>query len=108
MPSDDLFSDDSAEAWPNEPDPPNEKLGPEVTVPRAPDYANRDVPPEVQRSFWSAVVLANVALGGVSLGLMLIYFQGRWLFGGALLAVGLVAGTRTWRIYRTQHARRKA
>lgn len=98
MLSDDLFSDDSGENWPDEPDPPSESLGPEA--PKAPDYSNRDVPKDVQRDFWGAVILLNIAIGGVSLGLMLIGFQGRWLFGGTLLAVGLFSGARAWRLYR--------
>ena len=101
MPTDDLFSDDLEEDWPDEPDPPDESLG--LDVPTVPDYADRDVPADIQRAFWSAVALLNIAVGGVSVGLMLIGFQGRWTFGGALVAVGLLAGVRAWRIYRDWH-----
>lgn len=100
MPVDDIFSDDTEENWPDEPEQPDESLG--LEAPTVPDYSDRDVPMEVQRTFWTAVALLNVAVGGVSVGLMLIAFQGRWTFGGALLVVGLVAGLRTWRIYRNR------
>lgn len=104
MPTDDLFSDDAAEDWPDEPDPPSESLGP--GVPTVPDYSNRDVPQELRREFWTAVVLANIALGGISIGLMLIGFQRRWLFGGGLIAVGLVALVRCLHVYRTRTTRK--
>lgn len=59
-----------------------------------------EVDSRTSRYFWSAVVLANVAVGAGSLGLMLIAFRGQWFLGGGLVLVGLLAGIRTHRIYR--------
>lgn len=55
------------------------------------------VPPELARTFWSAVLLANVALLGVSLGLLFAFFRGWSIPAGLLVLVGLVAGIRTVR-----------
>lgn len=88
------------ESGPNEPDEDEltKNLGPEI--PTAPNYSNQDAPPELRRAFWSSVLLFNVALFGLSLGLMLIGFQQRWLFGGGLVLIGLVAFVRGWLRYR--------
>lgn len=59
-----------------------------------------EVDSRTNRYFWSAVVLANVAVGASSLGLMLIGFRGQWTVGGALVLVGILAGIRTYRTYR--------
>jgi hypothetical protein len=98
--------------WPDEPDEPNpeDRWGnPERDLPRIPkapraprsNLSGRNVPPEVARSFWAAVIFANAGLFGVSLGLMLIGFRGQWFWGGGLLVGGLLALLRTYLEYRS-------
>jgi hypothetical protein len=98
--------------WPNEPDEPNpeDRWGdPErelVRVPKAPEAptpsaSEDDVPEEVARNFWAAVIFANVGLFGVSLGAMLIGFRGQWFWGGAAFLVGVLALLRTYLQYRS-------
>lgn len=89
------------EPGPNEPDEDEltRDLGPDI--PSTQSYADRDAPPELKRAFWTTVLLFNVALLAVSLGLMLVGFQQRFLFGGGLVLVGLVAFVRGWLRYRT-------
>ncbi|QLG26285.1 hypothetical protein HUG10_01455 [Halorarum halophilum] len=110
-----MFDEDDDEEFPfAEPDPeerwgnPEEDLVsipkqevPEVENPadRLPDASEAD--PEVQLAFWTAVVYANVALFGVSFGLMLIGFRGQWRWGGGAVLVGLLAGIRVYQTYRS-------
>lgn len=80
---------------PDEPDEPD--LGPDVPDVAPPDegfFGPEDTPADVLKAFWSLVVLFNVGLFAVSLGIMLIGFRGAWAFGGAFLAVGLLALAR--------------
>lgn len=60
-----------------------------------------DADEELRGEFWRQVVLFNVALLGVSLGAMLVGFDGRWLFGAGVFAVGAVAFLRGYARYRT-------
>lgn len=62
--------------------------------------ATIDVDSRTSRYFWGAVALANVAVGAVSIGLMLIGFRGNWELGGGLVLIGLLAGARVYWIYR--------
>lgn len=98
--------------WPDEPDEPNpeDQWGnPErdlVQVPKAPkvstpSVSENDVPEDVARSFWAAVIFANIGLFGVSLGLMLIGFRGQWLWGGGAFVIGALALLRTYLEYRS-------
>ena len=89
--------DDPNPAEPDEFDP--DGLGPRPTDPTAEDV-DVEVDGETFRAFWSAVVLANLGLFDASLGLMLAYFRGQALLGGALFVAGVVALGHTYRIYR--------
>lgn len=60
-----------------------------------------EIDSRTNRYFWSAVVLANIAVGASSLGVMLMGFRGQWAVGGALVFVGVLAGVRTYWTYRT-------
>lgn len=80
---------------------------PEVSVPdvetadptdRLPDAS--EVPTEVRRPFWKAVVYTNVATVAASLGVLLILFRGRWTLGFGLLAIGGLAAIRVYQTYR--------
>jgi hypothetical protein len=104
--------------WPDEPDEfdPIEQFGfdepdefspekrwgdPERDLPNVPEAPQGDeIDPELQRAFWASVVLANVALGGLSLGLMLIYFRGQWTVGLGAVGLGAFALARTYLYYR--------
>ena len=104
MPSDDSLKDPTPENVDEPeadllPDDPSERLGPEI--PTVSDTANRDVPSELKKQFWSLVLTFNVALFATSLGLMLVGFEGRWQVGGALFAVGVLAFLRGWYRYKS-------
>lgn len=108
-----------SDKWPDEPDEPDPESrwdDPEndlVSVPsvETPDLdpgsegAGIEVDAEVARLFWAAVVYANIALGGVSIGLLLVWFRGQVTVGGAAVAVGLFALYRTYDLYRTHQER---
>ncbi|NEU57339.1 hypothetical protein [Halorussus sp. MSC15.2] len=98
-PDTDLLPEDPPEAETDLlPDDPSEGLAPDppqVSVP-----SEEDAPTEVKKEFWSLVLLFNVALFGMSLGIMLVGFEGRWEFGGAIFAVGAFAFARGWYGYR--------
>jgi len=93
--------DDDGFAWPDEPkefDP--NSLGPDVPkAPSASSLSERDVPSDVANAFWAAVLLANAALLGLSLGPMLWYFEGQARLGGGIFLIGLVALGMTYRRY---------
>jgi hypothetical protein len=103
--SDDSRGDDP---WPDEPkeaDPERRWGDPErdlPQVPRTPEPTTdeADVDPELQETFWLTVVLANVAVAGLALGPMLIYFRGMWIAGGVSVAVGAFSLVRV-----SQHVR---
>lgn len=97
--------------WPDEPDEPTPESrwgDPEddlVSIPSVdgPDAADADIEidGDVAKFFWVAVVYANLAVGGVAVGLLLVGFRQRWRVGGAAVAVGLLALYRTYDVYRT-------
>lgn len=80
------------------PDDPSEGVGPEI--PTVPDVSKNDVPQELRKQFWTLVMLFNIALLGMSLGVMLVGFERRWTAGGAFFAVGALAFVRGWRGYK--------
>ncbi|WP_202932541.1 DUF7322 domain-containing protein [Halorussus salinus] len=79
------------------PEDPSKDLGPDP--PTVPDTSQNEADADLKRRFWSLVLLFNVALFATSLGLMLIGFEGRWRFGGAMFLVGAFAFVRGWRGY---------
>lgn len=86
------------EPWPEEPDEFDPgSLGP---GPTGDDGVDRDVDSRTFRSFWSAVLLADVGLFGVVIGPMIWYFRGQMLLGGGMFLVGAIALARTYRIQR--------
>jgi hypothetical protein len=99
----DVDGDD--DPWPDEPDEFDpERLGPRVRVPEAPDPPSPDRPaadvsPELARAFWTTVVLVNAEMLGVSVGAMVVVFQGELRRGGGLAVVGLVAFALAYRRY---------
>lgn len=91
--------------WPDEPEEPTPESrwgDPERDLPRVPKPAveEQDVDPEILETFWRSVVLANVALFGLALGPMLVYFRGQWLWGGVAIVLGALAGLRVYHHYR--------
>ncbi|MFB6080219.1 MAG: hypothetical protein ABEJ81_04400 [Haloferacaceae archaeon] len=99
-----MFDDDH----PHEPDEfdPAERWGsPEEDLPNVPSAPSpgvdeADVDPELLGLWWRSVALANVALGGVAVGLMVIGFRRMWVPGLAAVALGLLAGFRLHQHYR--------
>ena len=108
-----------SDRWPDEPDEPDPEArwgNPEedlVSVPsvetRAPESGSEgggvEIDAEVARLFWAAVVYANVAVAGVTIGPLLVAFRGQLTVGGVAIVVGLLALYRTYDLYRTHQAR---
>ncbi|SNZ13473.1 hypothetical protein SAMN06269185_2209 [Natronoarchaeum philippinense] len=95
-----MVFDERADEEPEEPDPEADlELGPDIpTPPEAPPAS--EASEELQKMFWSVVVLLNMAILAASLGVMYIVFRGRLQLGGGLLLVGLLGGAHAYRIYR--------
>ena len=103
--------------WPDEPDEPEEpdpeaRWGspeedlvsvPSVEIPGEGEEegAGVEIDGDLAKLFWVTVVYANVALAGISIGLLLVAFRGQWGWGGGAVAVGLFALYRTYDLYRT-------
>ena len=81
---------------------PEHDLGPRVEIPAvdAPSEGETDIDPDLAARWWGSVVLANVALGGVAVGAMVVFFRGQWELGGLFVLVGLVAAAGLVRIVR--------
>ena len=104
-----------SDEWPDEPDEPDpeEDWGdpeedlvsvPSVDVPGAEDEGEdlgAEIDGDVAKFFWAAVVYANIALAGISIGLLLVAFRGQWGWGGGAAVVGVFALYRTYDLYRT-------
>ena len=97
------FWEESEDAWPDEPDEFDpHSLGPEIPeAPDPPDPTSDEVEasPELLRAFWAAVVFANIGLFCVSLGPMLVYFEGRTDLGLGVFLVGVLSFVFTYRHY---------
>lgn len=94
------FWEEPADPWPDEPDEFDPfSLGP--GVPEAPDPSTDEVnaSAELMKSFWAAVVFANVGLLGVSLGPMLIVFRGQLDLGLSVFFIGALALLFAYRQY---------
>ncbi len=74
---------------PEETDP--DAIGPRIDIPEAPDPSDTDVPPELRRTFWLLVLMANVGLFALSLGVLFVVFREQLRFGGSLIVVGMAA-----------------
>lgn len=101
--------EDGENAWPDEPsefDP--HSLGPSSSpAGLGGGDEEYDVDDETFRSFYGAVVLANIGLFGVTVGPMLWFFRGETLLGGGLFLVGVAAIVRTYRIQQRYTAHRR-
>ena len=96
-----LLDDETEEHEPDPPDEPNaEDFGIKIPQPPNSDLADRDVPADLQQTFWILVLIFNAALLAASLGAMLLAFEQQWATGGALLAGGVVLFLMGWRRYR--------
>lgn len=81
-PFDEILAEDAGE---------NDDLIPEVDIPE-PDPSEGNMDSDAVKLFVRLVVVFNVALFGVAVGPMFLYFEGDVQTGGALLGVGLLAG----------------
>jgi len=64
------------------------------------------VPTELRVTFWTLVFLIKFALIATSLGMLFIWFEGRWRLGGGLVGLGVVlAGFGAYRYRRFRSAR---
>lgn len=96
-----------SEKWPDEPDEENPEShwgDPERDLPKVPEVrtpgSDSSADPELVKLFWASVIAANVGLLGVSLGLLLVFFEGDWTYGGLSVAVGAFGFLRTYTYYR--------
>lgn len=83
------FADEESEA--------EQELAPSVDIPDSSAAST-----ELKRKFWSLVLVFNAALLAVSVGVMLIGFQGDVDAGGSLLAAGFILaiyGFYKYRVY---------
>ena len=105
--------EDGDDPWPDEP----KEFDPHSLGPGSPGSGDgdltggdeeHDVDDDTFRSFYGAVVLANVGLFGVTVGPMLWFFRGQTLIGGAMFLVGVGALVRTYRIQKQYQQRRRA
>ncbi|WP_144901767.1 DUF7322 domain-containing protein [Halobellus captivus] len=96
---------------PEEPDPEGRWGDPETDLATVPSVevpgddvddegAGVNIDGDLAKYFWATVIYANVALAGISLGLLLIGFRGQWVWGGGGVAIGLFALYRTYDLYR--------
>lgn len=73
------------------------------------EFSPDGVPKHVATAFWTVVVVVNAAILALSLGPMLIFFEGRWLLGGGLIVLGVaLSGLAYWRYreFRREQAER--
>ena len=103
--------------WPDEPDEPDPESrwgSPEDDLASVPsvedidpgsDGAGIEADGEIAKFFWVSVIYANVALGGVAIGLLLIGFRGQVTIGSVAVAVGLLALYRTYDLYQKYQKR---
>lgn len=101
--------DEPADEDPNE-TAPEEELGFDVVesestlppeIPEAPEPPPAtEASEELQKMFWSVVVLLNLAILAASLGVLYVIFRGRLQLGGGLVLVGLLGGLHAYRLYR--------
>ena len=103
--------EDEEESWPNEPD----EFDPASLGPDPPDVTGStgasgdetaSVSNDLARAFWASVLFVNIALFALSIGAMLIYFQGNHEAGIPALVIGLVAAISFARYYRDVKAGR--
>lgn len=84
--------DDEADGTAAEPDAEADDLGQSL--------AEGDVPADLLQTFWALVLVVNAAVLAVSLGLLVLFFEGTMGRGGLLLAAGLVLFGFAGRRYR--------
>ncbi|APX00135.1 hypothetical protein CHINAEXTREME_17590 [Halobiforma lacisalsi AJ5] len=65
----------------------NEHIGPPIPEVSTDEM---DVPPELAKTFWAVVLVVNAALLALSVGLLLLLFEGPTSHGGWLVAGGIV------------------
>lgn len=105
-----MFPDEPSEHEPDLPDPGAEAEDVEFDVTSGEDLVDRlpdesDISQDVKQSFWTVVILLDVAGISLALGLMVAYFWGWTSRGGLLVAIGLVAATGAYvRIRRFQRS----
>lgn len=76
-------------------------LAPDPPEAPTPSISESEAPDDLVKAFWSIVLVVNVALFSLSLGLMFVGFRGRWRFGGALVALGVLSFAHAYYIYTT-------
>lgn len=104
-----MFPDERSEHEPEEPDPGAAAEEHEFDVTTGEDLVERlpdasEAPRSLRRRFWAAVWLLKFALLGTTFGLLLVYFWGWTVRGGALALAGIasfaVAAVVVWQFQR--------
>lgn len=91
-----MFPNESSEHEPEEPDPGAAAEAHDFDVTTGEDLVDRlpdasEAPRQLRRRFWAVVWILKFALMATSLGLLLAYFWGWHVRGGALATAGVVA-----------------
>lgn len=103
--------DDESEFDLEDPTPEEPSVDAEIDAPETPSPPGLDTEQDLEANigevdddtlsaFVTCAFLTNVALFGVSLGVMLVYFRGSWRWGGGAVVVGTLAGIRAYQQYR--------
>lgn len=81
---------------------PEDRWGdPERDLPQIPTVDGAtDLDPEHRKYFWVSVFYANLAIAGLAIGPMLIYFRSQWIAGLVAIALGAVGLIRTYQYSR--------
>lgn len=96
--------DERSPEEPEEFDPEKRWGSPEFDLPNVPDaptptLGESDAAPRIKKTFWASVIFANLALFGLTVGPMVLFFREDLTLGGVLLAVGAFSAFRTWSTY---------
>lgn len=99
----DDFELEPSAAEPDEWDPEADQHDPDadgLTIPSV-STAESEAPADVRKTFWIVTLIVNVAILFVSVGPMIIYFEGWTRNGLVLIAAGLVLFGLAYRRYRS-------
>jgi len=103
------MGDDDTQRWPHEPEVATEwpSMGTERWPDEPPEVTEetplpQGIDPETGRRFIAAAVYANISLGGLAIGTLLIGTRGAWGWGTLAMLVGTLSVVQLVRIIRTQ------
>lgn len=77
-----------------------EELGPRIDPPTTPDPSEIEGSDAVRKTFWICVIMIDIGLLALSVGIMVIVFEGRYRLGGTGVLAGVLALLSAYRHYR--------